>query len=1076
MPRRLTSRSSLETLKREAKRWLKAIRADDPAAHARLATALPDAPPAPTLRDVQHALAREHGFDGWTELRRDIERRAREGALPDVPASREEAIQALLAAADQGNAARVASVLDAHPDIVSERAELSGHEGKRSALHFAMNGVHRDVADVLLARGADPDVRDDGDNATPLHFAAERGALDVVRALLAHGADPNGDGDMHELGILGWAVCFDYAFHRDVAETLLAHGARHTIFTAVAMGDSDAIRSIVQRSRGELDRAMDRTNHRRRPLHLAVVKKQPAALATLLELGADPEATDAAGLTALDQATLAGEPELARQLMEAGAHIGLPAAVALERDDDIARLLREEPDALRPGQRWARLIIRAAERAPGRVIETMIRHGASVHVRDDARTAIDQTHGFTALHAAAWTGNADAVRVLLRHGADPTVREDKYWGTPAGWAEHAGRTEVRDLILEGPIDIFDALLFGRLDRIPAILANDPQALERKIGAYVTGPDARKPWLDPAWTPLAFAVANGTPEAVRVLLDLGADPGVKDSEGRSLTELAQHKARAEIGEMLLERVARAPTEPRRGAAERVADFLSRACGDWGVPGTFRAVLARDADRILLREPGLAGANVHTAAVCGNLEILRRMLDERPEAVSELGGPRRWPPILYVCSSRLSSPEIVERSVDALRLLLDRGADPNAFYPGGNADIHYTALACVLGRGEEIAPMHPRAREMTALLLERGADPHDNQVLYNVFADNTSRHLLNDDIIWLLELMYQHSIRRGHADLWADPSWPMFDMGGAPSLGDEGRRHRGARFMLDAAVESNSLKMAEWLLEHGADPNTGPGELWQGRPKHTLYEEALRRGHLTMAELLARYGARPVAVVREGIEAFIDACLAMDERRVRAMLAQHPDWLLDHRPMWAAIDRDRTDVVTLLLDLGVPPDVEDTMHGRTRALHMAAARGADGAALALIERGAVVDARETSYDATPIGWASYYGRTNTIELLGRYSRNVWTLAYRGLVERLREVLAKEPSLARETNEDGQTPLFWLPSDDAKAMEIVRLFLECGAEPGVHDARGQTAADVAERRRLDEAADLLRSATGR
>ena len=1070
MSRRLTSRSSLETLKREAKRWLQAIRANDPDARARLSRATPDARSDPTLRDIQHALAREHGFAGWADLKRELERRQRD-ATDEVPTSRDEAITVLLSAAHAGDAERVARVLDAHPDIVSERAELSGHNGKRTALHFAMSGIHEAVVDVLLARGADPNVRDDGDDAMPLHFAAERGNLGVVRKLIEHGADPNGDGDMHELGILGWAVCFEYAFHREVAEYLLAHGARHTIFTAVALGDVDAIRSIVARSPDELNRRMDRTNHHRRPLHLAIFKKQPGALATLLELGADTEATDAAGLTPLDQAAIWGDTASAQRLIDAGARIGLPAAIALGRHADIERLLREEPDALRPGQKWGRLILRAAERAPGAVIETLIRHGASVHVRDDPRTAVDQTHGYTALHAAAWTGNADAVRVLMRHGANPMDREDKYWGTPAGWADYAGRTEVRDLILEGPIDIFDAI-FYRPDRIPSVLAQDPQALERKFGEYVNGPDKTKPWLDSAWTPLAFAVANGKAEAVKMLLDRGADTDVRDSEDRSLIELARHKQLPEIAELLEQRSTTVPARAADGGAEqRVAEFLLRACGDWGLPGTMRAVLAKDADRILERDPAIARANVLTAAVCGDLDELRRILDERPEAVTEIGGPRRWPPILYVCSSRLSLPTVVDRSVDALRLLLDRGADPNAFYLGGNADIHYTALTCVLGRGEEIGPMHPRAREMAALLLERGADPHDNQVLYNVFADNTSRHLLNDDIIWLLELMYQHSIRRGHADLWKDSSWPMFDMGGAPSLGDDGRRHRGARFMLDAAVESNSLKMAEWLLDHGADPNTGPGELWQGRPKHTLYEEAMRRGHVEMAELLVRYGARRVPVEKKGIEAFIEACLVMDEQRVRAMLAEHPEWLRDHRPMWAAIDRERTDVVTLLLDLGVSPDVEDTMHGRTRALHMAAARGAEGAALALIERGADVDPHETSYKATPIGWASYYGRRSTIELLGRYSRNVWTLTYRGLVERLREVLAEEPSLARETNEDGQTALFWLPSDDAKAVEIVRLFLQHGADPDVRDARGQTAADVAMRRRLDEAAALLR-----
>jgi hypothetical protein len=69
MPRQITPATSLDTLRKEAKRWLKAIRADDADARARLARAVPDAPAAPTLRDVQHALAREHGHDGWMALK-----------------------------------------------------------------------------------------------------------------------------------------------------------------------------------------------------------------------------------------------------------------------------------------------------------------------------------------------------------------------------------------------------------------------------------------------------------------------------------------------------------------------------------------------------------------------------------------------------------------------------------------------------------------------------------------------------------------------------------------------------------------------------------------------------------------------------------------------------------------------------------------------------------------------------------------------------------------------------------------------------------------------------------------------
>ncbi|MDP9279661.1 MAG: hypothetical protein M3P00_09605, partial [Gemmatimonadota bacterium] len=66
MPRQITPRTTLENLKREAKRWLKALRANVADARARLRRVLPNAPEVPTLREVQHALALEHGLPGWT--------------------------------------------------------------------------------------------------------------------------------------------------------------------------------------------------------------------------------------------------------------------------------------------------------------------------------------------------------------------------------------------------------------------------------------------------------------------------------------------------------------------------------------------------------------------------------------------------------------------------------------------------------------------------------------------------------------------------------------------------------------------------------------------------------------------------------------------------------------------------------------------------------------------------------------------------------------------------------------------------------------------------------------------------
>src|SRR5438874_90268 len=73
MSRRLTSSTTLDNLKKEAKRWLKALRDGAADARARLVRAWPDAPSTPTLRDVQHALAREHGVAGWNELTAQLE-------------------------------------------------------------------------------------------------------------------------------------------------------------------------------------------------------------------------------------------------------------------------------------------------------------------------------------------------------------------------------------------------------------------------------------------------------------------------------------------------------------------------------------------------------------------------------------------------------------------------------------------------------------------------------------------------------------------------------------------------------------------------------------------------------------------------------------------------------------------------------------------------------------------------------------------------------------------------------------------------------------------------------------------
>ena len=491
------------------------------------------------------------------------------------------------------------------------------------------------------------------------------------------------------------------------------------------------------------------------------------------------------------------------------------------------------------------------------------------------------------------------------------------------------------------------------------------------------------------------------------------------------------------------------DDRRPSPERVKDFLEFACWDNDTHGKADHRLAdRAAGRLLAQHPGIARDSLYTAVVCGDLAEVERRLAERPEAACERGGPRDWTPLLYLCFTRFTHAPTIANAVAIARALLDRGANPNDSYPA--CDVPYSALVGAAGEGEQDAPRQPQGPALFALLLDRGAEPFDGQVLYNTH--------FSGDVLWWLELVHArtHEGERGRA--WLDPEWSMFGMG---------RYGSGARFLLWIAIEKDDLALAEWVLRHGANPNSAPA----GDPrfsKRSLYEDAIWEGRREIAELLLLHGAARVPLVLEGEDAFVAACLRLDRESVAAQLHQHPEYRDSPKALFAAAQRDRADVVALLLDFGVSTEAENSQ--KLRALHVAARHGSLRVVRFLVERGAQIDPLESTWKAAPIGFAAFYDRLATLEYLSRHSKNVWVLAFRGYLERLREVLAVETELARQTNEEGLTPLWWMPDDEPRAIEIARLLLASGADPSVRSQRGRTAADWARKRGMNDLARVL------
>lgn len=129
MSRSLTPDSSLENFRREAKRWLKALRAGDPKSRHRLLAVLAGAPTDPGLRDVQLALAREYGFPGWTALRHALDDLALERR------SHSERVEMVLRAAMwQGDRVSAARILAKWPEIATANIYAAATTGNRAEI------------------------------------------------------------------------------------------------------------------------------------------------------------------------------------------------------------------------------------------------------------------------------------------------------------------------------------------------------------------------------------------------------------------------------------------------------------------------------------------------------------------------------------------------------------------------------------------------------------------------------------------------------------------------------------------------------------------------------------------------------------------------------------------------------------------------------------------------------------------------------------------------------------------------------------------------------------------------------
>ena len=202
------------------------------------------------------------------------------------------------------------------------------------------------------------------------------------------------------------------------------------------------------------------------------------------------------GSTAILWATYNSDVEMTRALIGAGAAVNTPNHYGITP------------------------LLQASRAGDAQLIATLLKAGADL--------AVTHPDGETPLMAASRTGHMDAVKLLVEAGANANAADAYQQETPLMWAA-----------AEGHVDVVTTLLAAGAD--PNRKAHVNGIDERKHGDHATG----------GFTALMFATRNGYDDVATALLKGGADPKLTNGDGLTATMVAIVNDRFDLAKKLID---------------------------------------------------------------------------------------------------------------------------------------------------------------------------------------------------------------------------------------------------------------------------------------------------------------------------------------------------------------------------------------------------------------------------------------------------------------------------------------------------------------------------------------------
>jgi ankyrin repeat protein len=380
-------------------------------------------------------------------------------------------------------------------------------------LYFACEKGSAAMIDLLLRAGVDPNSANPG-GETALMTASKTGNVDAVKLLLDHGASINMKESQRGQTALMWAVLEN---HPDVVKLLLARGADINAQTKVEIPDGTS--GKPEAKSGDIGahgpgmyrgRAVPSPSGGITALHFAARDGNLEMARILVEAGAHLDRPSANGTRPMVVAIINNHIELALNLLEKGADANAaddfykrtPLFAAVEmRDPDFTR------DTASPVQDKV---------DPMELIKALLAHGAT----PNAQVNTTPFRGFyqvsanwanfdgqTAFIRAALSGDVTLMRLLLENGADPNIKT--YEGSTALMAAAGVNWVVAQTYSRSEEEYLEAAKLC-LDK-----GADVNAINKQ-----------------GFTAMHGAANRGFDKMVQLLADHGAKLDVKDSQGRT----------------------------------------------------------------------------------------------------------------------------------------------------------------------------------------------------------------------------------------------------------------------------------------------------------------------------------------------------------------------------------------------------------------------------------------------------------------------------------------------------------------------------------------------------------------